>query len=175
MIRRVLRSLVRLVALRLLRVRATYSPASVELLRKGRVVVCANHVSLLDGLVVALASPVPLLFGVDTDFSVRSKAASRGMAALAFLGFGGVVPVDMGSPFGIRALVKALDRGDSIMLFPEGRISETGEPLPHRPGVAWLVARSGAPLLQVQISGAERSRFFAKSGRAFWPRIDVQF
>ena len=175
MIRPALRAVIRVLALRLLRVRATYSPGTVDLMRKGRVVVCANHVSLLDGLVVALASPAPLVFGVDTDFSVRSKAASRGMAALAFLGFGAVVPVDMQSPFGIRALVKALDRGDSIMLFPEGRISDTGQPLPHQPGLAWLLAKSGAPLLQVQITGAEQSRFFAKSGRAFWPRIDVQF
>lgn len=175
MIRPALRSVVRVLLLRLLRVRATYSPGTVELMRKGRVVVCANHVSLLDGLVVALASPAPLVFGVDTDFSVRSKTARRGMAALAFLGFGAVVPVDMGSPFGIRALVKALDRGDSIMLFPEGRISELGQVQPHQPGLAWLVARSGAPLLRVQISGAERSRFFAKEGRDFWPRIDVQF
>jgi len=170
-----LRSVVRVLALRLLRVRATYNPVTVELMRRGRVVVYANHVSLLDGLVIALASPAPLVFGVDADFSVRSKAASRGMAALAFLGFGAIVPVDMFSPFGIRSLVKALDRGDSIMLFPEGRISETGQAQPYQPGLAWLVARSGAPLLQVQIAGAERSRFFAKAGRDIWPRIDVQF
>ena len=173
--RRLLQALLRLVALRLLRVRASYSPASVELLRQGRVIVCANHVSLLDGVIVALASPVPLTFGVDTDFSRRSKIASRGMAALAWLGFGAVVPVDGASPFGIRALLKALDRGETVMVFPEGRISETGRPQPEQPGVTWLVRRAGAPVLRVRIRGAERSRFFAKAGREFWPRIEVDF
>jgi acyl-[acyl-carrier-protein]-phospholipid O-acyltransferase/long-chain-fatty-acid--[acyl-carrier-protein] ligase len=162
MLRPFLRSVLRLVALRLLRVRASYSPASIELLRQGRAIVCANHVSLLDGVIVALASPVPLTFGVDTDFSRRSRLASRGMAALAWLGFGAVV-------------LKALDRGETVMVFPEGRISETGRPLPDQPGMAWLVRRAGAPVLRVRIRGAERSRFFAKAGKHFWPRIEVEF
>lgn len=172
--KQIARSLLSLAALRLLRVRATYSPASIALLGQGRVIVCANHTSLLDGVILALASPTPLTFGVDTDFSKRSKAASRGMAALAWLGFGAVVPVDGGSPFGIRALVKALDRGENVMVFPEGRVSE-GHPLPEQPGVSWLVNRSGAPVLRVRIRGAERSRFFAKKGREFWPPVEIEF
>ena len=155
--------------------RVAYSAASVERLRAGPVLVCANHVSLIDGVIVALASPVPLVFGVDTDFSRRSLLARSGMAALAALGFGRVVPIDAGSPFGLRALRKALDRGESVMLFPEGRISDTGWPLPEQPGVAWLAARCRAPVLRVRIRGAGRSKLFAKAGSAWWPRIDMEF
>lgn len=169
------RFLVRAVALRLLRVRATYSLASIEQLQAGRVLVCANHVSLLDGVVIALASPRPLVFAVDTDYSRRSWAAVRGMGLLAALGFGRVVPVDARSPFGIRALRQALAEGEAVMVFPEGRISETGRPLPEQPGVAWLARVSKAPVIRVSIAGAERSRFFAKAGDALWPRIEVVF
>lgn len=175
MLRPTLRLFLRSVALRLLRVRATYSAATIEVLQHERVIVCSNHVSLLDGIIVALASPVPLTFGVDTDFSRRSKVASRGMAVLSWLGFGAVVPIDGNSPFGIRSLSRALDRGDSVMLFPEGKISETGHPCAEQPGVAWLVRRSGVKVVRIRIRGAERSRLFAKSGDKFWPAIEIQF
>ncbi|WP_394475079.1 1-acyl-sn-glycerol-3-phosphate acyltransferase [Ralstonia mannitolilytica] len=175
MMRTAVRFVLRGVALRLLRVRATYSAETVATLRHERVIVCSNHVSLLDGVIVALASPVPLTFGVDTDFSRHSKVASRGMATLAWLGFGSVVPIDGSSPFGIRSLSKALDRGESVMLFPEGKISETGCPNPDQPGVVWLAQRSGAEVVRIRIRGAERSRLFAKSGDQLWPRIEIQF
>lgn len=170
-----IRLILRGVALRLLRVRATYSADTVDALRRGRAIVCANHVSLLDGVIVALASPVPLTFGVDTDFSRHSKAASRGMAFLAWLGFGAVVPIDGSSPFGIRALAKALERGDTVMLFPEGKISESAHPNPDQPGLAWLAKRSGVEVIRIRIRGAERSRLFAKAGDKLWPRIEIKF
>lgn len=175
MLRPTLRQFVRSAALCLLRVRATYSAATVEVLQRERVIVCSNHVSLLDGVIVALASPVPLTFGVDGDFSRRSKVASRGMAVLSWLGFGAVVPIDGNSPFGIRTLAKALEHGESVMLFPEGRISETGRPCVEQPGVTWLVRRSGVKIVRIRILGAERSRLFAKSGDKFWPPIEIQF
>lgn len=173
--RSLLRGALRRLALRILRVQATYAPGSIEVLRRGRVIVCANHVSLLDGVIVALASPAPLTFGVDTEFSRRSVMASRGMAALSWLGFGAVVPIDSQSPFGLRSLRKALERGDSVMVFPEGLISPTGQPQPEQPGVQWLAIRTRAPVLRIHIAGAERSRFFAKAGTEFWPRIHISF
>ncbi len=175
MMRAFIRFALRRLVLAALRVRVTYNAASVAQLQAGPVLVCANHVSLVDGLIVALASPAPLVFGVDTDFSRRSRVASRGMAALAALGFGRVVPIDARSPFGLRALRKALDRGEAVMLFPEGRISDTGRPLQDQPGVAWLVARCSVPVLRVRIRGAERSKVFAKAGAAWWPRIELDF
>jgi 1-acyl-sn-glycerol-3-phosphate acyltransferase len=170
-----LRGALRQLGLGILRVQVSYSPDSVNLLRCGRVIVCANHVSLLDGVIIALASPAPLTFGVDTDFSRRSLIASMGMAVLAWMGFGAIVPIDSRSPFGLRSLCKSLEHGSSVMIFPEGRISPTGQLQPEQPGVRWLTRRTGVPVLRVQISGAERSRLFAKSGTEFWPRIEVSF
>src|SRR5690348_9756272 len=108
LVTRALRAIVRPTVLRLFRVHATYTT---DALARGGVIVCANHVSLLDGVLIALVSPSPLVFGVDPDFSQRSPIAMRGMATLAWMGFGRVVPIDARSPFGIRALAKALAAG----------------------------------------------------------------
>ena len=162
--------------LSLFRVTTNYSTESLEQLQSRQVIVCANHVSLLDGVIVALASPVPLAFGVDTAFSRQSKVASAGLKVLAWLGFGSVVPIDSNSPFGIRSLSTALKRGQSIMLFPEGRISETGAAGPDQPGVRWLAAKHPqVALVRVQIHGAEQSQLFAKAGTKLWPAIRIDF
>ena len=78
--KKIIRTALRKTLLPVLRVKASYSAQSLEKLKHGPAIVCANHVSLLDGVIVALASPVPLTFGVDTDYSKRSKVAMRGMA-----------------------------------------------------------------------------------------------
>ena len=112
---------------------------------------------------------------MDTDYSKRSKVAMRGMAALAWLGFGAVVPVDMASPYGIRTMLKRLQAGETLMLFPEGQISPDGSPQAELEGVRWLQRRAGVELIRVQIEGAEKSRFFAKAGTAMWPQIRLFF
>lgn len=174
-IRSLVRALVRRMALFAFRVRVTYTSEVVEAVSTGGAIVCANHVSLLDGVLIALVSPAPLVFGSEPDFSRHSKWARRGMAVLVSLGFGQVVPLDLRSPFGLRSMFKALAAGQNVMLFPEGRISATGQRLADQPGAAWLARRSGARIVWVTISGAEKSRFFSKSGRQLWPRIEIHF
>ncbi|WP_454875472.1 1-acyl-sn-glycerol-3-phosphate acyltransferase [Paraburkholderia xenovorans] len=174
LVTRALRTIVRPTVLRLFRVHATYTSAAIDALGRGRVIVCANHVSLLDGVLIALVSPSPLVFGVDPDFSRRSPIAMRGMATLAWMGFGRIVPIDARSPFGIRALAKALEAGENVMLFPEGRIAPTGARLVDQPGATWLCHRTSARIVWASIAGAERSRLFAKAGRELWPRITIR-
>lgn len=161
--------------LRLFRVRVAIPNEARQKITRGRVVVCANHVSLLDGLLIALASPTPLTFGVDTDFSRRNPFTANGMAVLSRLGFGWVVPLDPSAPFGILRLKRALDAGRAVMLFPEGRISVDGLPQPLMPGLSWLIRTTGAEPVWVNIRGAEQSRLFAKSGSQIWPRIHLEF
>lgn len=159
---------------RLFRVKVV-CPASVsEVLARGGVLVSANHVSLIDGPLVALTSPVPLVFAVDTDYSRRSPAARKGMDILARLGCGAVLPLDSTAPFGVRHLVKSLRAGMSVMVFPEGQISE-GHALPEKAGFAWVIERAAPARIHVHISGAEQSRIFAKRGRHWWPRIVLEY
>ncbi len=136
-------------------------------------IVCANHISLLDGIVLALASPVPLTFAVDTAYARHSPVARLGLALLSRIGLGNVVSMDVGSPFGLRALRRALDAGHSVMVFPEGRISPDGQPQQLLPGAIWLHRASAAPVVWFSIAGAEHSRLFAKAGRRWWPAISL--
>ncbi|MBB5547398.1 1-acyl-sn-glycerol-3-phosphate acyltransferase [Paraburkholderia fungorum] len=171
-----LRYVLRPVLLRMFRVRVTYKASTTAILSSGAscILVC-NHVSLLDGIIVALASPVPLAFAVDTEYSRGAGGSTRLLQMLAWLGFGKIVPVDATAPFGIRSLLTELMRGGRVMVFPEGRISATGQRGGDQPGVKWLTDRSGVAVAELEIRGAEQSRLFAKSGSALWPRIRLLF
>ena len=48
---------------------------------------------------------------------------------------------------------EALDRGYSVLIFPEGHRSRTGVLAPFRPGIGLLVQASGVPVLPVALQG----------------------
>jgi len=140
----------------------------------GRLLVTANHVSFLDGVLIALTSPIPMHYAVEHEYAVRNRATSAVLGFLAWLGCGAVVPLDAQAPHGIRTLLRLLDQSVPVMLFPEGRIG-TGEPQPLKPGLAWLLRKSGATEFRIHIAGAEQSRIFAKAGLKWWPPITINF
>lgn len=162
------------IALRVFRTHVTLSADATATIVDGRAIVCANHVSLLDGVLIAFASPAPLVFAVDPAYARRGRVARRGLQILSRLGFGDVVPLDMNTPYGLRALRRALDLGRSVMVFPEGCISPDGRPQVEQAGMTWLAARTGAAVVRLSIRGAETSRLFGKSGRQWWPQIRIE-
>ena len=61
---------------------------------------------------------------------------------------------------------KLLDRGWSIMLFPEGHLSKSGKIEPFKPGVGLLVSEMHAAVVPAKIKGAYELMDY----RYFWPR-----
>ena len=53
---------------------------------------------------------------------------------------------------------EALDRGYSVLIFPEGKRSQTGELQAFRPGIGLLVQASGVPVLPVALQGMGSAR-----------------
>ncbi|MCA8355700.1 1-acyl-sn-glycerol-3-phosphate acyltransferase [Burkholderia cepacia] len=162
------------IALWVFRTRVAMSVDANAAIVNGRAIVCANHVSLLDGVLIAFASPAPLVFAVDPAYARNGRVARWGLKILSQLGFGDVVPLDPNTPYGLRTLRRALERGRGVMVFPEGCISPDGRPQAEQPGVTWLAARTGATIVRLSICGAETSRLFSKSGRQWWPQIRIE-
>src|SRR5262249_29636533 len=61
---------------------------------------------------------------------------------------------------------EAVDRGYSVLVFPEGHHTTTGEMLPFRPGIGILVNELRIPVLPVRIDGLFDVK---QSGRKFAP------
>lgn len=153
------------------RLRARVSPAGQEVLARGGTLLLCNHVSFLDGLLLALASPAPLVAAAEPHYAVHHPLARRAIAVMCWLGGHEVVPIDAQHPQSLRALARHLEAGRNVLLFPEGAISPDGRPLPWQPGWQWLMRRTACTVLRGRIWGAHRSRLFGKKGSEWWPAI----
>jgi len=134
-----------------------------------RAVVVANHVSFLDGLLLAVFLPGSPVFAVDTHIARRWWA--RPILALAR-----VFTVDPGNPFATKALVREVRAGNHLVIFPEGRITVTGALMKVHEGPGMIADKADADLIPVRIEGAEASVFSRMKGklrRRLFPRIVI--
>lgn len=137
--------------------------------------VVANHVSYIDGPLLACVSPHALTYAVTAEFA-KHPFWRRALDVLVRCGLGRYVPVDPSSPFGMREILRALHAGQGAMVFPEGGITRDGLLAPLQPGAAIAATRSGRVILPVRIRGLERSVFGKVKGRrrTWLPRVSIE-
>src|SRR5262249_49668663 len=63
-------------------------------------------------------------------------------------------------------VAKALQEGDLVVIFPEGRITDTGEMYPFRPGVTRILEKTPVPVVPMALRGLWGSFFSRKDGAA---------
>jgi 1-acyl-sn-glycerol-3-phosphate acyltransferase len=132
---------------------------------EGAAVLVCNHVSFVDPLVIAAASRRPIRFVMDyriyrtplISFVFRHMhaipiAPARDDAAMMEAAF--------------EEVAKALEAGELVAIFPEGRITDTGEIYPFRPGVQRIVKRTPVPVIPMALQGLWGSFFSRKDGPA---------
>ncbi len=145
-----LRPLMRL----LFRVEVHGDPAS---LHHPRTLIVANHESFIDGLLLGLFLPVSPVFVVHSQIAERP-----GFAFL--LRFVPHLAVDSTSPLAMKQIVRLVETGRPVVIFPEGRITRTGALMKVYDGAAFVAARTGATVVPVRIDGAARSYFGRLAG-----------
>jgi 1-acyl-sn-glycerol-3-phosphate acyltransferase len=65
----------------------------------------------------------------------------------------------------LRKMIALMDSGNSLVIAPEGTRSRTGALIEGKPGVAYLAARSGFPVVPVAITGTEDKVIFGNIKR----------
>ncbi len=131
--------------------------SGVEHARAGRgagpMIVVANHTSSVDPLLIQAACPFEIHWLMAEDMRTR--------ALEPMLDWAGVIAVDRrsGSGAGLRPALRELRAGGVVGVFPEGGIARAGAGrLSFQIGVGVLVARSGARVLPIRISGTPAAR-----------------
>ncbi|MEZ5530670.1 MAG: MFS transporter [Porticoccaceae bacterium] len=147
-------------------------------LRGAAVIVC-NHVSYVDALLLAGAVRRPIRF-----------IMYKPIYELPVLNFifrtGGAIPIC--SPRedaeayerAMEEIAKALERGQLLCLFPEGKLTHDGEIDTFKPGIERILERNPVPVVPMALRGLWRSFFSRSNGGAFrkpfrpgWRRVEV--
>ncbi len=132
---------------------------------EGAAVLVCNHVSFVDALVILAASPRPIRFVMDHRIfkvPVMSFVFRTGKA----------IPI---APFkedpvmleaAYDSVAAALEAGELVAIFPEGRITDTGELYPFRGGVKRIVERTPVSVVPLALKGLWGSFFSRRGGPA---------
>ena len=135
----------------------------------GRQLIVANHESYLDGLMLGVFLPVDPVFVVHTGV-MQNRWFRWGLKLVD------TVAVDPLRPIGMKTVLKALNSGRPVVIFPEGRISDTGGLMKVYDGPAMLAARSGAEIIPVRLDGLKRSYFSRMSSeqpKSWLPKVTL--
>ena len=132
---------------------------------EGAALIVCNHVSFVDALVITAACRRPIRFVMDHrifKLPVLSFVFRTGRAIP-------IAPAKEDAAMMERAFAEvatALKEGDLVGIFPEGRITDTGELYPFRPGVKRILEATPVPVIPLALRGLWGSFFSRKGGAA---------
>ncbi len=133
-------------------------------------IIALNHVSFLDAaLALSLLDKEPV-FAIDSDIAKRWWVKP-------FLKITRAMPLDPTRPMATRTLINAVRGGESLIIFPEGRLTVTGSLMKVYDGAGLIADKSNAMVVPVRIDGLEKTPFSRLSPnqvrRRWWPKVIV--
>ncbi|MBR1601035.1 MAG: AMP-binding protein [Alphaproteobacteria bacterium] len=117
-----------------------------------KTLIIANHVSLLDGILIAAYLPRKITFAIDGTWGAKWYVKM-------FSGIVDFYPLNPTNPLSVRSLIDVVNQGKTVMIFPEGRISVTGSLMKVYEGAGVVAEKSGAKIIPLRIDGAQYSKF----------------
>lgn len=134
-----------------------------------RALIVVNHTSYLDApLLVALLPDLP-------SFAINPHIAAQWWVR-PWLGVVDVFRIDTTSPISTRAMIHFIRQGRRCVIFPEGRITQTGSLMKVYEGPGVVADHADAAILPIRIDGAQYTPFSRLKGKftlRWFPKITL--
>ena len=121
--------------------------------KDGALIIAANHRSFMDPWVIGMMLRRPIYYVAKAEL-FRYRAIAWLLSSL------GAFPVDRGNGDrdAMDAARRILERGDVVVIFPEGTRTRPGALAAPKRGVGRLALETGAPIIPVALIGTEAVR-----------------
>ncbi len=133
----------------------------------GNFVVASNHLGLVDALLAHYAIGKPNMFMLVGE-KWGDKPLTRWLGKLLDFVFIDRFNPDLPT---IRKVMERMKRGDILVITPEGTRSKVGHLIEGKPGVSYLAAKAGYPILPVAVTGTSDPIVFGSLKRLRRPHI----
>jgi len=146
---------------------------------EGAAVLVCNHVSYVDGLLIAGSCRRPIRF-------VMHEAFYRIPVLNFIMRTGKAIPItsQRENPEtynkAFEQIAQTLDEGELICIFPEGKLTKDGEIDEFKPGIEKIIRQNPVPVIPLALRGLWGSVFSHKEGFAmtrlpkrFWSKIEL--
>ncbi len=139
---------------------------------EGPAVLVCNHVSFVDALVIAAGCPRPIRFVMDHNI-FRTPILNFVFRTAKAIPIASAKEDPQALEHAYDEVAKALTGGDLVGIFPEGKITHSGEINEFKPGIKRIVERTPVPVIPLALRGLWGSFFSRMGGKAmsrFFPR-----
>jgi acyl-[acyl-carrier-protein]-phospholipid O-acyltransferase/long-chain-fatty-acid--[acyl-carrier-protein] ligase len=138
-------------------------------LQHEKFIIIANHASLFDHIILAVSLPDNFTFAIDT--SMKRSWWMKPLCKVL-----NIATVDAKNPISVKTLSDLVKDGKPVVIFPEGRITETGSLMKvyETPGI--IADNTGAVFLPIRVDGLQYSYFSLAKGRfdiCLFPKITL--
>ena len=118
----------------------------------GGAILCANHSTNLDPILIAISSPRKL------RFMGKAELFKYKIEKYVFSDLLGAFPVRRGENDlkAMKTAINVVKEGDVLVLFPEGTRNKDGQEVDTKAGIGFIVAKTKAPVIPVSIVGSPK-------------------
>ncbi|WP_348526503.1 AMP-binding protein, partial [Mesorhizobium sp.] len=110
-------------------------------------------------LVVFIADPLALTLTDEEPVFAIDYTIAQAWWMKPFMKLARALPLNPAKPMSTRTLIKIVQGGDPLVIFPEGRITVTGGLMKVYDGAAMVADKTGSMVVPVRIEGLEKSYF----------------
>ena len=147
--------------------------------KEGAAVVVCNHVSYVDALILAGACKRPLRFVMDHSI-FKNKFLGWFFKTVRAIPIAPSHQDQKVYDQAFESISEALNNDELVCIFPEGKLTRTGDINTFKNGIEKIIERDAVPVIPMALQGLWGSVFshkdgtaFTKTPKRFWSRVSV--